>query len=212
MEAQLRGRSLDRLFVQVGGGALASALIGAFREARDAGLRGDLPRLHAVQTEGGHPVERAYRRLTERIVARLESEEKATIPSGVAGRADALRDRARSPLVESELRYASAHRSEFMRPWEVTPQSLAEGILDDETYDWHAVVRGMIESGGYPIVVAESSIREANDLAQAVSARPVSFTGSAGLAGLLEMRASGRIDPRENVAILWTGVRRGRGG
>src|SRR4029077_265003 len=31
------GERLDRVFVQVGGGALASAVIGAFREARDLG-------------------------------------------------------------------------------------------------------------------------------------------------------------------------------
>ena len=34
------------------------------------------------------------------------------------------------------------HRAEFMWPWETEPHSVAHGILDDETYDWLAVVRG----------------------------------------------------------------------
>jgi len=34
------------------------------------------------------------------------------------------------------LERATKHRSEFMRPWETMPQSVAHGILDDETYDW----------------------------------------------------------------------------
>jgi threonine synthase len=213
MDARLReeGRSIDRLFVQVGGGALASSLLGAFRESRDAGLLDALPRVHTVQTAGGHPLERAYTGLTERVLARIDAAELRAA-SDPETRADLLRDRSRLPLVEAELRYAATHRSEFMWPWERTPESLAEGILDDETYDWLAVLRGMIESGGYPLVVDESTIQRANDLAAASAPRPVSFTGSAGLAGLLQMLESGWMDPGENVAILWTGARRGRGG
>jgi threonine dehydratase len=53
------GASLDRMFVQVGGGALAScvALAGA-----DEGIH---PRLHAVQTAGCAPLERAWHRARE---------------------------------------------------------------------------------------------------------------------------------------------------
>ncbi|MGZ8832863.1 MAG: hypothetical protein ACXW19_06680 [Thermoanaerobaculia bacterium] len=54
------------------------------------------------------------------------------------------------------------HRSEFMWPWETPPASVATGILDDETYDWATVTRGMINSDGFPIVVSEDQLIEAN--------------------------------------------------
>ena len=45
-----------------------------------------------------------------------------------------------------------------MRAWP-DPHSLADGILDDETYDWIADVDAMRVSGGRPIVAAEADIR-----------------------------------------------------
>ena len=55
--------------------------------------------------------------------------------------------RAREPLESGALAHAARHRADFMWPWETEPVSVATGILDDETYDWLAVVRGTIESG-----------------------------------------------------------------
>ncbi len=153
---------IDDLFVQVGGGALASAVIAGLSEAHTLGVLGAVPRVHAVQTEGAYPLARAF----ERVVAR-------------------------------GIDYAVRHRSEFMWPWETTPHSIAHGILDDETYDWAAVVRGMLRTGGRPVVVSEARLAEANALAHEESGIAVSPTGSAGLAGLLEMRATG--------AVLFTG-------
>ena len=37
----------------------------------------------------------------------------------------------------------ASHRSQFMWPWEEPPHSVASGILDDETYDWLAILRGV---------------------------------------------------------------------
>jgi threonine synthase len=34
-----------------------------------------------------------------------------------------------------------------MWPWEEPPHSVASGILDDETYDWLAVLRGVVAPG-----------------------------------------------------------------
>jgi threonine dehydratase len=56
---EVLGPGLDRVFVQVGGGALA-ACIG--RAGADAGVH---PRLHAVQTEGCAPLARAWERALE---------------------------------------------------------------------------------------------------------------------------------------------------
>jgi threonine synthase len=178
------GTRLDRIVVQVGGGALASSVIQGLREARALSALDHLPRLHAVQTEGGHPLKRAYERVCDRI----------------------NRDTGGS---EAEaLAYAAGHRSEFMWPWEEEPKSIAHGITDDETYDWHAVVRGMIETGGHPVVVREETVHQANDLGRQATGVDVDPTGTSGLAGLIELLARDAIGPDERVAVLFTGRRR----
>jgi len=175
------GRALDRLVVQVGGGALASACIGGLRQAASLGV-GSLPRIDTVQTAGGWPLKRAFDRLVDRF--------------GAAAGTDGLP-------------YAARHRSEFMWPWESEPRSIAHGILDDETYDWLAVVAGMLATGGAPVVVDEATLVEANDLARETTGIDADHTGTSGLAGLLELLRGGRVGPDEAVAILFTGARRG---
>ena len=55
--------ALDALVVQVGGGALASAVAAGFAEARALGVIDREPRLYAVQAEGCAPLARAWRRV-----------------------------------------------------------------------------------------------------------------------------------------------------
>ncbi len=172
---QLGDTALDHLVIQVGGGALASAVNQAFVEADALGAIAKLPKLHAVQTEGAAPLARAY----ERLVAD-------------GGDVDA----------------AAKQRSRYMWPWESEPHSLAHGILDDETYDWLAIVRGLLASGGRPVVVGEDRVEEALRLGASATGIEVSATGTAGLAGLLELRAQGHIEPGESAAVLFTGVKR----
>ena len=57
------GGDVEALFVQVGGGAFASALAQGFAIAAAAGLVRRAPRLIAVQTAGCAPLARAWRRL-----------------------------------------------------------------------------------------------------------------------------------------------------
>lgn len=57
------GAAPDALFVQVGGGALASALAQGFELARATGLLPRLPKLITVQTAGCAPLARAWQRL-----------------------------------------------------------------------------------------------------------------------------------------------------
>lgn len=148
-EMQEQHPNIERLFIQVGGGALASAVIAAFPG----------PRIHAVQTNAS-PLARAWE------------------------------------LVERHgIEYAIQHRSQFMWPWETVPHSIAEGILDDETYDWVAVIRGMRASGGWPVTVSEEQLIEAHHIA----GPGVSATGSAGLAGALTLPSD------ETTAVLFTG-------
>ena len=54
---------LETLYVQVGGGALASALVQGFSLAAAAGLIAAPPRVIAVQTEGCAPLARAWKKL-----------------------------------------------------------------------------------------------------------------------------------------------------
>lgn len=101
---------------------------------------------------------------------------------------------------------AAAHWSECMWPWEHVGASAADGILDDETYDWLPVVRAMDEGNGSPIVVSEARVIEANELARRTTGINVSPTGTAGLAGLLDARHS--LAASERVAIVFSGVQR----
>ncbi len=170
------GTVVDRLVVQVGGGALASACIHAFAESAELGVLAAMPRIDTVQTEGAWPLKRAF---------------------------DAVGRRGKA---EQALRFASHHRSAFMWPWEKAPRSVAHGILDDETYDWLAVVGGMLATGGHPLVVDEETLVQANALARGTTGIDVDHTGSAGLAGLLALRAAGEIADDEHIALLFTGV------
>jgi len=173
---------LDDVFVQVGGGALASSAIQALDEAHSLGVLENVPRLNTVQTQGVAPLERAYRLVHERL------------------------DHGRA--LTDVLREAACHRSEYMRPWSAMRPSIAGGILDDETYDWLAVVRGMLETGGQPFLVDERALRDANDAALDLTTIKVDATGSAGLAGLLAMRQSRDLPSTHTSAVLFTGALR----
>ena len=200
----LGGRPLDRVFVQVGGGALASACAQGFSDAVALGRLARPPRLHAVQTAGGYPLARAYERVLARVLARLPR-----APAGTAARAEFAAAHSTPELLAEVLGYAATHRSEFMWPWETEPRSLATGILDDETYDWLAVVEAMLATGGYPIVVGEETIGAAHRFGRESTGIDVDPTGTAGLAGLMHLLAAGAALRDETVAVLFTGVRRG---
>ncbi|NCZ90271.1 MAG: pyridoxal-phosphate dependent enzyme, partial [Actinobacteria bacterium] len=103
-------------------------------------------------------------------------------------------------------RNAGSRWDECMWPWEGELTSLADGILDDETYDWVAVCNAMSDSGGSPVVASEQHVVEAYALAHRTTDIDVSPTGSAGLAGVLAMRDS--IADDERVVVVFSGVRR----
>jgi threonine synthase len=151
------GVILDRVVVQVGGGALATSV--------GWGV-GPHVRLDAVQVEGCAPLQRAWSRA-------------AGVSSDALGRCWA----------------------ELMTPWD-DPRSAADGILDDETYDWLGVFDVLRRSGGAPVVVSESSIGTANELARAAG-YAVSPTGSVGLAALLDGLGDAAGAPTS--AVLFTG-------
>lgn len=160
-----RSAALDRIFIQVGGGAFAASVGAAMHDACPT-------RVHAVQAEGCAPLARAWARAG------------ADLDAGAAA---------------VGMRWA-----ELMTPWD-QPQSLADGILDDETYDWLGVVEAIGASGDAPIIATERDIVAAHQLARSAGF-DVSPTGSAGLAGLIA--AADAIQPTENVAVVMSGLAR----
>jgi threonine synthase len=166
MVHQLEGAPLDRVFVQVGGGAFAACV--------SAGLAmgGTVPRMHPVQTQSAAPLDRAWRQAIE--------------SGGPA--------------------HAAEHWTDWMWPWEQVGTSAADGILDDETYDWLPVMTAMAVSDGSPIVVDEQLVLRANRLAGQHTSVDASPTGTAGLAGLLAIRD--QVAEDERVAVIFSGVRR----
>lgn len=177
---------LDALFVQVGGGALASSVVQGFVEAADAGAISRLPAFFAVQTEGCAPLRHAWERLC------ALSAEVGT---------------------DAALEVAAADPGRFMQPWEApegkTPQSIATGILDDVTYDWLPIVWGVMATGGDVVVAPEGLVAEAHALARHCTDVPVDPTGTSGLAGLLAARRAGVVTEGARVGVLFTGVDRG---
>lgn len=188
------------LFVQVGGGALATAVMdGLARAWPDR----PLPRLHPVQARSAHPYVAGWQRIAPALLARL-------------GHDDPVDDRARAELLASlhlrlpdDLEAVAA----LMTPWPGTPHSVASGILDDLTYDWLTLMAHQIRTGGWPQLVDEATFELAAQLAaHAIDpAPPPDATGAAGLAGLIEAARAGTLgarDPGQTAVVLVTGVDR----
>ena len=158
-QADATGVDLERVYVQVGGGAFATCCSDGF---------GDTPALQAVQTAGCAP-----------LAAAVAAVGDDTNPG--------------------------ARWAEVMRPWDA-PHSLADGILDDETYDWLGIVARLRASGGRTVIADEATVvaahRMVNDGGDAVSP-----TGTAGVAGLLSDLAAGD-RPDAAVAVVFSGVAR----
>ncbi|MYK74541.1 MAG: PLP-dependent lyase/thiolase [Acidimicrobiaceae bacterium] len=220
---------LDRLFVQVGGGALATAVVTGLAAAADRGDLARVPVVHAVQPEGNHPLVRAWDTLALESLApeRAPNTRDSSYFLDRIVRAQAMPEGAmdngrRAVIAESigpiegdrlrelvgRLRYDPER---YMRAWEQEPASYASGILDDITYDWIDTVEAMLATGGWPLVASEDDFRRAHRLAHEHTAIDVCPTGAAGLGGLLALTAAGggseasAVSPGERVAVLFTG-------
>jgi threonine synthase len=202
---------LDRVFVQVGGGALASAVGRGLIDAFRSGWLERVPSLHAVQTAGAFPLVRAWDLLAENIVEALgETFPPITCGEDRAQIARLLREHRASPVIGEWLAHATAEPDRYMWAWEDEPRSVATGIIDDVTYDWIGVVEPMIRTGGWPVIVDDELLLRANEIARAATGIDVDPTGTAGLAGIMEStRRAGAPVYGERVAVLFTGVRRG---
>ena len=84
--------------------------------------------------------------------------------------------------------------------------SIADGILDDETYDWIGVLDSMADTGGAPVVVSEQHVMQAYEWVHSLTSVNASATGVAGLAGLIAIRSD--IANDERVVVVMSGVER----
>ena len=134
--------------------------------------------------------------------------------SGITPRLHAVQTNACAPLERAwellpsvgGVRSAAQHWADCMWPWEHVGNTAADGILDDETFDWLPVVQAMHEGHGRPVVAHEQHVLQANELAVEHTSINPSHTGTAGFAGLLAARES--IGADERVAVIFSGIRR----
>ena len=220
---------LDRLFVQVGGGALATAVVTGLAAAVGRGELARLPRVHAVQPEGNHPLVRAW----DTLILELRSQARASggrdrdyfldrIVAAQAAPQGTMDNRLRAniasemtPMSDVRLQESVSRLRDdperYMWAWDSEPVSYASGILDDITYDWVEIVEAMLASGGWPLVASEDDFRQAHRLAHRHTDIDVCPTGASGLGGLLALTAASdgvataSVSPGERVAVLFTG-------
>jgi threonine synthase len=220
---------VDKIIVQVGGGALARSVIEGWLEFYRLGMVSYLPEFFCCQPEGGFPFVRAYYLALELIARqnglacdlnferqgdprRQTAKIREYSKSGQA-KVDRLiefcRQNFEKPAVKDGLRYIRENRREFMWAWDAgSPRSQAEGILDDITYDWYYLLEGILRCGGRALVIPEEKIEQAYKLVKQGRQFKVSATGTAGLAGLLELRSASIISTESRVGLFFTGIDR----
>lgn len=229
MQTAKSGSTISCMVIQAGGGALGRAIAQAWQQAVKVGLARNLPRIYVCQPEGGFPFVRAYLLLLARIAAQngldfdLANDHRGDPRQQLAdmkrfsrSRSPQIRRAANfarrhfdAPTVQTVLKKAVLQRGNFMWPWDgKAPHSLAHGILDDETYDWYDLAVAVLKSGGRAEIIDEQQIARANAMARQHTDMTPCATGTAGLAGLLQLTAAGDIGQDENVALYFTGLDR----
>jgi len=102
----------------------------------------------------------------------------------------------------------AADWTHYMWPWEHEPASLADGILDDETYDWVVDLREIERTGGRVVVAPEDVVRRAAELVPRSTGVEASPTGTAGVAGLVTEIDAGTLRGGDVLVVASGVVRR----
>ena len=172
------GTVVDRLVVQVGGGALASACVQALtRGASRSEPSTAIPRLDTVQTEAAWPLKRAF----DAIEARGNATRALRLPRRTAPRSCGR---------GSRRRRASRTGSSTTRRTTGSPSS--------RRCSRRAAGRRSCRRG--------DGSRARTHSRSETTGIDVDPTGSAGLAGLLALREAAEITDDERIAVLFTGV------
>ena len=105
-------------------------------------------------------------------------------------------------------RELAADWTHYMWPWEHEPVSVADGILDDETYDWVVDLAEIERTGGRVVVTPENVVRRAAEIVPGSTGVDASPTGTAGVAGLMNDFGTGDLAGTGDVLVVLSGVRR----
>jgi threonine dehydratase len=229
VEQKLKNTPLDVIFVQIGGGGLANSVIQSARMAKEVGIISRMPRVYTVQTSSCYPLATSYMKIVKNLIedefiGSLMSEDLANAinedrdPKEIvdnfaadlqefANKVSSLYKSQTDKIITDKLREIAANRAEFFQAWtNNVPNSVAEGILDDTTYDGLEVVCGMLETGGIPFVADEETLSAAHKLGTETTNFNISATGTAGLAGLKLALDSKAVKVGEKIGLLFTGV------
>ncbi len=210
----VNGVTPTRIMMHVGGGAMGTALMRGLGQAALLGHLQELPPIHCVQPDACAPLRRAWASVANRALAALDDDLRADVSSDLVSGPAALQgdalvaERLMRPdaqeTVAAALQFAVSNRSGHMWPWEDVGDTVAGAIVDDETYDWFALVGSMLCTGGYPITVNDEELLHGNQL----SASAACESGTADVAGLLAMKAAGLFAADETAITVLSGVRR----
>jgi threonine synthase len=216
------GLTPSRMFIHCGGGAFATSVMRGLGHGVHLGMIGSIPPLHIVQPDACAPLRRAWAAVANRALQALGVDdlradgsdyEDEAMDAEVAAR---LTQSDAWEAVANALQFAVSNRASHMWPWDFNGDfngdldegnalpSVAGGIIDDETYDWFALVGAMICTGGWPVVVDNDLLLEANE----ISGSAADETGTAGLAGVIALRRAQLIADDENVVCIFSGIRR----
>ena len=226
-----RNITLDGIVIQIGGGALASSAIKTLNDLFELKIINKIPKIYAVQTRGGFPLIRAYYLIIKKISnlynlkCSLTYDKKAnyreqnknildymtTYVEEIKNIANFCKEHYNSHVIKNILNeiLQDDKVNNYMWSWEDEPKSIAHGILDDITYDWIAIIHGMLKTGGLPIIIDEDDIINTNIKAKKVTNIKVDYTGSSGLSGLIKLYQLGFFTKElKNIATIFTGIER----
>jgi len=172
---QMNFKVPDHVVVQVGGGGLLNGVIKGFIEFKELGLINRLPKIHAVQGEGCAPLVAAWERFSGKKPKNLKA-----------------------------ARELLSMDATLMHAWE-GPHGIAEGILDDVTYDYQYCIEGLFRTGGTAITVTDDEIVEAQGMISKTTGLFPCPTASVGVAGAKKLRNLGVIKGNETTLAILTG-------
>lgn len=213
---------LDNIIVQVGGGGLAHGLVNSLHSGLKLGILKKLPRVFLAQTKSCYPLAISYFSILQMILTESQigsNTDIALIGSNLplellthhANRVEKIAAKVaanfETTAVQAALKTVASKRNHFFKPWSANePHSIAEGILDDTTYDGYEITRAMMQTGGIPVILSEEQLSSAWSLGKQTTNLNLSATGTAGLAALQLLSVNKIIAPSQNSAVIFTGV------
>lgn len=219
--------ALDVMVLQAGGGGLANAFISGTQICKRLGVIRKLPRFYACQTTACYPLAQSYfavlRELGRESVVTLSPELSMALESEFDAKAlmenhlgqikmTANLIAEMYPKIREDIEAVfvdiGKRRNEFFKRWEKpVPETFGGEIVNLAPVDGLEVIRGLIESGGLPLIVDEESLEKAQEQALKHTNTDLTLTGSSGLAGLRTLLKHNMIQKGERCGLIFTGAK-----